>query len=81
MWNFLLWTQQVEGVITSPKLHRFVVNPEISMKYDLETDREIDVVSEAYDKWLTQDQLFFTWFLSTLSESALSEVVGCCHAF
>ncbi|MCI34606.1 retrovirus-related Pol polyprotein from transposon TNT 1-94, partial [Trifolium medium] len=67
--NFLLWNQQVEGVIISHKLHRFVVNPQIPTKYNSESDRELDIVSEAYDRWLVQDQMLFTWLLSTLAES------------
>lgn len=38
--NFLLWNQQVEAVITAHKLHQFVVNPLIPLKYALETDRD-----------------------------------------
>ncbi|PNX63257.1 retrovirus-related Pol polyprotein from transposon TNT 1-94, partial [Trifolium pratense] len=79
--NFLLWNQQVEGVILSNKLHRFVVNPEIPAKYNSESDRELDIVSEAYDKWIVQDQMLFTWLLSTLAESVLPRTIGCCHAF
>jgi hypothetical protein len=37
--NLLLWHQQVEGVIISHKLHRFVVNPQIPAKYDSEANR------------------------------------------
>jgi histone deacetylase 1/2 len=79
--NFLLWNQQVEGVIISHKLHRFVVNPQISPKYNSESDRELDIVSEAYDQWLVQDQMLFTWLLSTLAESVLPRTITCRHAF
>jgi hypothetical protein len=61
--NYLLWHQQVEGVIISHKLHRFVVNPQIPAKYDSEAARELDEVSAAYDAWLVQDQMLFTWLL------------------
>lgn len=79
--NYLLWNQQVEGVIITDKLHRFVVNPIIPMKYDTETDRVLNLVSEAYEKWLVQDQLHFTWLLSSLSESFLPQVIGCKHSY
>ncbi|KAK2402858.1 hypothetical protein QL285_052344 [Trifolium repens] len=79
--NFLLWNQQVEGVILSHKLHRFVVNPQIPAKYASESDRELDQISEAYDQWLVQDQMLFTWLLSTLVESVLPRTIGCRHAF
>jgi histone deacetylase 1/2 len=78
--NFLLWHQQVEGVIISHKLHRFVVNPQIPAKYDSEANRELDIVSEAYDQWLVQDQMLFTWLLSTLAESVLPRTISCRHA-
>lgn len=79
--NFLLWNQQVEGVIASQKLHRFVVNPQIPLKYSSEFDRLNDVVSDAYDKWLVQDQLLFTWLLLALSEYVLPRVLGYKHSF
>ncbi|WJX88788.1 hypothetical protein P8452_70836 [Trifolium repens] len=79
--NFLLWNQQVEGVIISHKLHRFVVNPQIPPMYNSESDRELDIVSEAYDQWLVQDQMLFTWLLSTLAESVLPHTITCRHAF
>jgi histone deacetylase 1/2 len=79
--NYLLWHQQVEGVIISHKLHRFVVNPQIPAKYDSEAARELDEVSAAYDAWLVQDQMLFTWLLSTLAESVLPRTISCRHAF
>lgn len=42
---------------------------------------ELDLVSDAYDKWLVQDQLLFTWLLSTLSDSVLPRVIGCKHSW
>jgi hypothetical protein len=79
--NFLLWNQQLEGVIVSQKLHRFLVNPQIPTKYACESDRELDKVSEAYDQWLVQDQMLFMWLLSTLAESVLPHTIDCRHAF
>jgi histone deacetylase 1/2 len=62
-------------------LHRFVVNPQIPAKYDSEAARELDEVSAAYDAWLVQDQMLFTWLLSTLAESVLPRTISCRHAF
>ncbi|MCI15979.1 retrovirus-related Pol polyprotein from transposon TNT 1-102, partial [Trifolium medium] len=56
-------------------------NPQIPAKYDSKSDRQLDKVSEAYDKWLAQDQMLFTWLLSTQAESVLPRTVGCRHAF
>jgi hypothetical protein len=37
--NFLLWSQQVNGVITAHNLHRFVVNPKIPLQFASAADR------------------------------------------
>lgn len=79
--NFLLWNQQLEGVICAHKLHRYVVNPIIPVKYATETDRELDLQTEDYQRWLVQDQMLFTWLLSSLSESVLPQVIGCKHSW
>lgn len=72
-------------MIASHKLHRFVVNPQIPLKYNSKLDRLNDIIYDAYDKWLVQwliqDQMLFTWLLSTLSDSVLPRVLGCKHSF
>lgn len=75
--NFLLWNQQVQVVITAHKLHRFLVNPIISILYKTEANHALDLVSDAYQRWLVQDQLLFTWLLSSISDSILPRVLGC----
>lgn len=79
--NFLLWTQQVEAVIIAHKLHRFVVNPHIPQKYATETDDVLDLPTDEYESWLVQDQMLFTWLLSSLSDSILPRVLGCKHSY
>ncbi|MCI60825.1 retrovirus-related pol polyprotein, partial [Trifolium medium] len=54
--NFLLWSQQVNGIITAHNLHRFVVNPEIPLQYASVTDRLDGKNSDEYQKWLFKDQ-------------------------
>ncbi|CAJ2646763.1 unnamed protein product [Trifolium pratense] len=78
--NFLLWSQQVNGVITAHNLHRFVVNPEIPLQYSSVTDRLDGKNSEEYQKWLFKDQTLFTWLLSTISDGVLPRVLNCKHA-
>jgi histone deacetylase 1/2 len=78
--NFLLWSQQVNGVITAHNLHRFVVNPQIPLQFDSMEARSQGKNSDAYQKWLVRDQTLFTWLLSTLSESVLPRVLSCRHA-
>lgn len=69
--NFLLWGQQVGGVITAHKLHRYVVNPEIPPQYANQDDRALGRETDAYQPWLVQDQMLFTWLLLSLSDSIL----------
>ncbi|GAU35295.1 hypothetical protein TSUD_54540 [Trifolium subterraneum] len=54
--NFLLWSQQVNGVITAHNLHRFVVNPEIPLQFATVADRLDGKTSNEYQKWLFKDQ-------------------------
>jgi histone deacetylase 1/2 len=79
--NYLLWNQQVNGVITAHDLHRFVVNPQIPIQFASVEDRIENKSSDEYKRWLFKDQTLFTWLLSTLSDSVLPRVLGCKHAF
>ncbi|MCH81597.1 retrovirus-related Pol polyprotein from transposon TNT 1-94, partial [Trifolium medium] len=79
--NFLLWSQQVNGVITAHNLHRFVLNPQIPLQFDSIEARSLGQNSEAYQQWLVKDQTLFTWLLSTLSDSVLPRVLSCRHAY
>ncbi|MCI00977.1 retrovirus-related Pol polyprotein from transposon TNT 1-94, partial [Trifolium medium] len=78
--NFLLWSQQVNGVITAHNLHRFVVNPQIPLQFASLEDRACGKNSDAYQEWLVKDQTLFTWLLSTLSDGVLPRVLSCRHA-
>jgi histone deacetylase 1/2 len=78
--NFLLWSQQVNGVITAHNLHRFIVNPEIPLQYASVADRLEGINSDEYRQWLFKDQSLFTWLLSTISDSVLPRVLHCKHA-
>jgi histone deacetylase 1/2 len=79
--NFLLWNQQVTGVITAHNLHRFVVNPEIPLQYASVADRLDGKSSDEYQKLLFKDQSLFTWLLSTISDSVLPRVLDCKHSY
>jgi len=65
--NFLLWRQQVEPVIKSHKLQRFVMNPQIPMRFLTEADCEAGNENPAYSDWEQQDQILLLWLQSTLS--------------
>lgn len=75
--NLLLWKQQVEAVIIAHKLHRYVVNPMIPPQFTSESNRALGIESEAYQLWVVQDHLLFTWLLGSLSPSILPRFIGC----
>jgi histone deacetylase 1/2 len=78
--NFLLWSQQVNGVITAHNLHRFVVKPQIPLQFATAEDRATGTNSDEYQQWLIKDQTLFTWLLSTLFDGVLPRVLSCRHA-
>lgn len=49
--NFLLWNQQVEGVILSHKLHKIVGNLHVASMFKTDTDRLANIVYEEYEAW------------------------------
>nr|KYP33545.1 hypothetical protein KK1_045598 [Cajanus cajan] len=79
--NYLHWRQQIEPVIKSHKLQRFVVNLQIPPWYLTDADRDSDIVNPAYETWEVQDQMLLTWLQSTLSKSILSHVIGSVHSY
>jgi hypothetical protein len=79
--NFLLWNQQVNGVITAHDLHRFILNPQIPLQFASVQDRVAGKSSDEYRKWIVKDQTLIMWLLSTLSETVLPRVLGCKHGF
>lgn len=78
---FLLCNQQVEGNILSHKLHKVVVNPQISPMFRTENDRIANVVSKNYESWIVQDQTLFIWILFKISEAMLLGVSSWKHAY
>jgi hypothetical protein len=58
--NFLLWRQQVNGVIIAHDLHRFVVNPQIPLQFEYMEARAQGKNSDANQQWLVKDQTLFT---------------------
>ncbi|PNX93258.1 histone deacetylase, partial [Trifolium pratense] len=78
--NFLLWSQQVNGVITAHNLHKFVVHPQIPLQFASVADRLDGKNSDEYQQWLFKDQSLFTWLLSTISDAVLPRVLNCKHA-
>nr|KYP41063.1 hypothetical protein KK1_037586 [Cajanus cajan] len=53
--NFLLWCQQIEPVIKGHKLHSFLVNPTILLRFLSEEHQSTGSVNPAYQSWEQQD--------------------------
>lgn len=53
--NYLLWYQQVEGVILTQKMHKIIVNPQIPAKFLTDQDCLTGTISAEYESWLVQD--------------------------
>jgi len=49
--NFLLWRPQIEHVIRSLKLQRFVANPQIPLRFLTEAYRDAGIENPAYEAW------------------------------
>ncbi|CAI8604343.1 unnamed protein product [Vicia faba] len=79
--NFLLWNQQVKGIILSHKLHKFVANPQIPLIFKSDKDHLANKVFDEYETWIVQDQAFFSWLLSTISKLVLPRVLSCKHRY
>lgn len=47
--NYLLYNQQVEGVVLTQKMHKLVVNPQIPQKFKLTQDRITGTLSDEYE--------------------------------
>ncbi|MCH84910.1 retrovirus-related pol polyprotein from transposon TNT 1-94 [Trifolium medium] len=60
--NFLLWSQQVNGVITAHNLHRFVVNPQIPLQFASVADRLDGKNFDEYQQWLSKINLSLLGF-------------------
>ena len=76
--NFLLWKQQVGSAIRDHKLQKFILENENPPERFL-TARDC-VQGKINPKYLDreqQDQLLFSWLLSSMTEVMLTRMVGC----
>lgn len=64
--NFHSWKQQIEGIIRTHKLRRFLVNPDVPLRYLVDEGRTNDTENHAFDMWEQHDLLLFTWLLTTI---------------
>ncbi|WVZ20636.1 hypothetical protein V8G54_007958 [Vigna mungo] len=79
--NLVAWKEQVERVLISENLTRFVTNPVPPIKYASEVCRTVNLITEEYRHWVVQDQTVRMWLLSSLSEFMCSFVMGWEHAW
>lgn len=59
--NFLLWKQQIQPIIKAHQLHRFLVSPQIPIRYPSESDRLARTLNPDYTRWELQDSLLLSW--------------------
>lgn len=79
--NYLLWNQQIEGLILTQRMHKLVVNPRIPQKFKTGQDRLEGKISEEYKSWIVQDQIVFIWLLLAIPKLILPRVLSCKHVF
>jgi len=79
--NYRWWKEQVRSIIISHNLERLIVKFLIPEVYANESDRKNDIMSEEYEEWLLQDQLLYTWLLSSVSEKLVPIIVKCIHSW
>lgn len=56
-----------------------MLNPRIQPMFKTENDQIENILFEAHEEWIVQDQALFTLLLSTISESLLHQVLSCKH--
>jgi histone deacetylase 1/2 len=78
--NFLLWKQQIDPIITSHRMMRFLIEPSIPQQFLTDEDRFLGNFSTAYLAWEQQDAQLLTWLQSTLSKDVLLQMIGCKHS-
>lgn len=75
--NFLLWRQQVYVAIRNHKLGNFISKDFIPPKFVTTENLNVRVLNPDFIDWDQQDQLLFSWLLSSMSESMLPRMAGC----
>ncbi|WVZ20638.1 hypothetical protein V8G54_007960 [Vigna mungo] len=79
--NYRLWKEQVRIITMSFNMERFVVKFLIPEEYANESDRKNDILSKEYQEWLIQDQILYSWLLSSLSEELFPIIARCIHSW
>jgi len=64
-------------VIRGHRLHHFLLNPQIPLKFATLEDHNAGRISEAYLNWELQDQLLLSWLQATISSPVLKKLIGC----
>ena len=76
--NFLIWKQQALAAIWGFGLKGFIYGNSIcSFEMTSSVNGTPQSMNPEYVTWQTQDQLLVYWFLSSMSESILPQMVGC----
>lgn len=71
--NYLLWKTQLESLLFSQKLLRFI-NGAVTARSVVRNEVTVEEANPQYDAWFCSDQLVRSWMFGTLSEEVLGTV-------
>uniref|UniRef100_A0A803Q712 Retrotransposon Copia-like N-terminal domain-containing protein n=1 Tax=Cannabis sativa TaxID=3483 RepID=A0A803Q712_CANSA len=75
--NFLLWRPQVLSAIRGHRLQHFIsASHSPPRKFLNQEDEILNNVNPKFIDWEVQDQLLYSWLLSSMSDGILTRIVG-----
>lgn len=75
--NYVLWRFQISPLLKSHKLYKYVDGSIEVPEAILRTEGQPPKVNPAYEQWYERDQALITLINATLTQTALSYVIGC----
>lgn len=78
--NFLIWRKHILAVIRGHKLQNFIYGTTAPpLKFLSLDDENLEIVNKEYIDWEQQDQLLFSWIVSSLTDGIRARVVTVSH--
>uniref|UniRef100_A0A803PSI1 Retrovirus-related Pol polyprotein from transposon TNT 1-94-like beta-barrel domain-containing protein n=1 Tax=Cannabis sativa TaxID=3483 RepID=A0A803PSI1_CANSA len=75
--NFLLWRPQVLSAIRGHRLSEYISNSvQPPPKFLTNDDRLNGIVNPRFSEWEVQDQVLYSWLLSSMFDGILTRIVG-----
>lgn len=79
--NFLLWKQQIVPIIKAHQLHRFLVLPEIPIRYLSKSYRLVGNLNPNYTQWELQDSQLLSWLQLSVIAPIRTRLIGYVHSW